>query len=221
MSFTAFALSVAAVWLAIGIIASIGMRRRGHAFFTWWYLGAVLGPLAVPLAIDAIFRERSLAVTTVSAASKHAGGIAVLAGIDGSAASLAAARAAVALLGDRVERLTLAAVVDYDAVSGGPADRRAQAEGELARAAEALSGVPSERVILVGAPADALASASREGGFDLLVVGSRGRGASRALLGSVASHLARGIGIPVLLGDAPDVGGSKHSAGRDDESAVR
>jgi nucleotide-binding universal stress UspA family protein len=220
MSFTAFALSVAAVWLAIGIIVSIGMRRRGHAFFTWWYLGAILGPLSLTLAIDAIVRERRLAATTDPVASKQAGGVAVLVGIDGSAASLAAARAAVALLGSRVDRFTLAAVVDYEAASGVPADRRAQAEAALVHAAESLTGVPSERVILVGAPADALAFAAREGGFDLLVVGSRGRGASRALLGSVASQLARGIGIPVLLGDAPDLRESANSAGRHGGSAL-
>jgi nucleotide-binding universal stress UspA family protein len=191
-----------------------------ESFFTWWYVGAVLGPLALPLAIDAVYREQRPAVTTVSAASTHAGGVAVLAGIDGSAASLAAIHAAVALLGDRINRVALAAVVDYEAASGVPADRRVQAEGELARAAESLSGVASERVILVGAPGDALAIAARQGGFDLLVVGSRGRGASRALLGSVASHLARGIGIPVLLGDDADVGGSQPSARHADGSAM-
>ena len=116
MSFTTFALSVALVWLAIGIIVFIWMRRRGHAFFTWWYLGAILGPLSLPFAFDAV----------------------------------------------------------------------------------------------VG-----------EAGFDLLVVGSRGSGASRALLDRVASHLARGVGVPVLLGDAPDVPGSNHSARRDDGSTVR
>jgi nucleotide-binding universal stress UspA family protein len=220
MSFTAFALSVAAVWLAIGVIVSIGMRRRGHAFFTWWYLGAILGPLSLPLAIDAIARERRIAATRGSVAFKASGGVAVLAGIDGSAASLAAAHAGVALLGDRVDRFTLATVVDYEAASGVPADRRAQAEAELVHAAESLTGVTSERVILVGTPADALAIAAREGGFDLLVVGSRGRGASRALLGSVASQLARGIGMPVLLGDAPDIRESANSAGRDDGSAL-
>jgi hypothetical protein len=49
-------------------------------------------------------------VTTESAASTQADGVALLAGIDGSAASLAAIHAAVALLGDRVDRFTLAAV---------------------------------------------------------------------------------------------------------------
>jgi hypothetical protein len=34
MSFTVLALWVAVVWLAIGVMVSIGMRRRGHAFFT-------------------------------------------------------------------------------------------------------------------------------------------------------------------------------------------
>jgi hypothetical protein len=82
-----------------------------ESFFTWWYVGAVLGPLALPLAIDAVYREqRRPAVTTESAASTQADGVAVLAGIDGSAASLAAIHAAVALLGDRVDRFTLAAV---------------------------------------------------------------------------------------------------------------
>jgi hypothetical protein len=81
-----------------------------ESFFTWWYVGAVLGPLALPLAIDAVYREQRPAVTTESAASTQADGVAVLAGIDGSAASLAAIHAAVALLGDRVDRFTLAAV---------------------------------------------------------------------------------------------------------------
>jgi nucleotide-binding universal stress UspA family protein len=39
----------------------------------------------------------------------------------------------------------------------------------------------------------------REGAFDLLVVGARGRGLSMRLLGSVATHLACQDRFPVLI----------------------
>jgi Universal stress protein UspA and related nucleotide-binding proteins len=202
MSFTALALSIVAAWCVIGIVVSVWMRRRGHALFTWAYLGAVLGPLVVPLAIDAVARERRARTAPSGRLATDDGRVSVLVGIDGSDESLAAARAARALLAERIGRLTLAAVVDYDAASGRPSESRREAETHLEVAAGTIGVTRSERIVLVGSPADALALAARDGDFDLLVIGSRGRGASHALLGSVASRLARGVGVPVLVCDA-------------------
>jgi len=53
-----------------------------------------------------------------------------------------------------------------------------------------------------GSPADALGRLAEEGGYDLLAIGARGRGASKALLGSVATRLARGTGVPVFIARA-------------------
>lgn len=201
MSLTVLLFSIAVVWCLIGILVSIWMRRRGHALFTWAYLGAVLGPLVVPLAIDAIARERRAGVPALRPMAPDHERVSMLVGIDGSAESLAAAEAAVALFAERIGRLTLAAVIDYDAANGGPSESRRAAEAHLDAAALAIAFARPDREILVGAPADVLGRAARDGAFDVLVIGNRGRGASRAVLGSVASQLARGAGVPVLVGD--------------------
>jgi nucleotide-binding universal stress UspA family protein len=53
-----------------------------------------------------------------------------------------------------------------------------------------IDGVPWKRII----------SAARRGGYDLIVIGSRGRGRVRAaLLGSVSSAVASQAGGPVLV----------------------
>ena len=43
MSPTAFLVSVSIVWLAIGVISSIVLGRRGHDPFRWGLFGAVSG----------------------------------------------------------------------------------------------------------------------------------------------------------------------------------
>jgi nucleotide-binding universal stress UspA family protein len=53
--------------------------------------------------------------------------------------------------------------------------------------------------LLSGRPAEALRKFAVEEGHGLIVVGRRGRGASHVLLGSVASKLAHGGDVPVLI----------------------
>jgi nucleotide-binding universal stress UspA family protein len=53
-------------------------------------------------------------------------------------------------------------------------------------------------IILSGRPADALTEHALRDGYQLLVVGRRGRGASKAILGSTAAQLASAP-IPVLV----------------------
>ena len=53
MSATDLFLTLAIVWLLVGSLIAFFMARRGHASFTWWVVGVVLGPLAVPIAIAA------------------------------------------------------------------------------------------------------------------------------------------------------------------------
>ena len=65
-------------------------------------------------------------------------------------------------------------------------------------------GTPVERRVETGEPGLSLVKVGAEIGADVIVVGSRGRGAiKRALLGSVSTYVANNAGRPVLvIGDA-------------------
>lgn len=57
-----FVVAIGAVWMGIGVVLAVVMGRRGHSSFGWLVLGAVLGPLAVVLAIDAWGHSEELGV---------------------------------------------------------------------------------------------------------------------------------------------------------------
>jgi nucleotide-binding universal stress UspA family protein len=200
MSASAFLLGIFVTWAAIGIVSGVIMGRRGHAPFSWLILGTVLGPLVVPLALSRGRQARQLPPATPTS---RQGPVDVIVGIDGSPESIAAATVVARLLGERIGRFTLAAVVDYDTALGGqtsPAHREVTAD--LERAAVAIGPMlprAPETVVLAGKPADALTTSAADGNFDVVAVGSRGRGASKLLMGSVATSLSRRAPTPVLI----------------------
>ena len=186
------------VWLAIGLTASIVMGRRGHDAFGWLVIGTVLGPLAIPIAVRTIREERPIHGREIQAGSPGAGSVDVLVGLDGSAASERALRRSLELLGDRVGRLTLATVLGHEGPATGSFDE-GDAVAAIERIAEALPGRDPGVVVLRGRPADALVRHADEHGAELLVVGRRGHGATKAVLGSTAHRLAQREGVPVLI----------------------
>jgi nucleotide-binding universal stress UspA family protein len=198
---------IALMWVTIGLGLGAFMRRRGHDGFAWFVMGALMGPAGILFAIVSTAGRPSREPTVVSPGTPRRGGSAVLVGVDGSPGSAAAVAAATRLFGARPTRITLAAVVPDD--GGEDATRRATEvlthEAEvivgLQPAMELVSGeyLRPELVILRGRPSDALTAAASDGGYDLLVVGSRGAGLSRAVLGSVAEQLAGHCPVPVLV----------------------
>lgn len=199
------------VWVVVG--ASVGFYevRRGH--WRWlWLVGAMVGPLAIPLARLANEQEPFIKGEVLEPSSRRGHpGLHVLVGVDGSAESLAAARGAAELFGSRLGELTLATVVDYEMASttsagtgGSEAARveRAAAEERLREAAESLGawlGWKPGTVLLAGRPAEALRAHAADDGTDVMVVGRRGRGLTKQLLGSCADDLTRSAPVPVLL----------------------
>lgn len=191
-------------WVSFGPVLAVLMGRRGHSPWTWGILGIFLGPLAVPVALDAHRRRRQAILAASAAASgpERPGPLSVLAGIDGSDEARVAVSRAVDLLGGRIGRLTLVTVIDYDTAEG-PwrfADAEAAARRWMAEARTVVPHIEPEEYIVVGEPAQALERMASEGRYQLLVVGSRGRGLSRYLLGSVAQSLAATSPVPVLIG---------------------
>jgi nucleotide-binding universal stress UspA family protein len=195
----AFAVAFLVVWLACSVGLGLVMQRRGYSGFGWGVIGGVLGPIGVLLAL---LSQRPQPPDRWGQPGRAAPGqVDVLVGTDGSAPSTAAASAALGLLGARIGRVTLATVAPFDANT----EDEARAEQALAAAGDALAdrlaraSVVPGTVVLHGRPADALVDRARDGGYDVIVVGSHGRGASAALLGRVTSALVERAPDPLLV----------------------
>lgn len=187
-------------WISIGILAGFLMARQGHSWFAWTMIGAVLGPLVVPLIISELRQYRGVQGQVLTAGTSEAGPVDALVGIDGSPESLAALDGIVRLIGPRLGRLTLAAVMEHGYLktrTGMEEEKRARARLEVA--ARSVAPVSAETVLLQGEPSDALGRHVEREGHHVIAIGSRGRGASKALLGSVASRLARHSPAPVFI----------------------
>jgi nucleotide-binding universal stress UspA family protein len=204
MSFGSLAILVAAVWLGAGLTLSLVMGRRGHDAFSWLVLGTLFGPLGAIFAVEARRSEGARAELVAGAYAPGTGPVDVLVGLDGSPDSAAALAAATSLLGPRLGRLTLTTVIPYDS---GP-DRRHAARSDLEKLGAAVPGGPKLE-LLHGRPAPALLEHAAAGGYDLLVIGTRGAGLSKAFLGSTAVDIAEWAKMPVLLMGARPPAGEK------------
>lgn len=189
-----------AAWLAIGVILSIVLGRRGHDRVQWLLLGALLGPLALVLAADALRNgEEAEPESFGSPASIEVDpeAIDVMIGYDGSADSEAAIESALELFGDRLGRFELVSVIPFD---GGLAAER-DARATLERRTRDLSWVSPTARIVRGLPSQALAKAATERHFDVLAVGRTGSGRA-PIFGSTARQLSSQNNVRVLLAGA-------------------
>lgn len=189
---------VLAVWLTVGLTLGVVMGRRGHASFQWLFVGAALGPLALPLAWAAV-RDEQHRTRELTEGVPGGGTVDVLVGIDGSPESEVALRSAVQSFGTRIGRLTLARVVDFDNTSQQAREDAERAIRSLEASVASTDAHEPGTILLSGQPAEALTKHASEEGYELLVIGRRGRGASNTFLGSTASRVANGSDVPVLI----------------------
>ncbi|MEA2195541.1 MAG: hypothetical protein QOG42_1975 [Solirubrobacteraceae bacterium] len=134
----------------------------------------------------------------------------ILVAVDGSRESQRALEHAAALARDEHARLTLVTVVAPVTVSPVPTltssacVRDAYAE-ILATARDTVPGDVGVTTIFVeGSPAREIARLAKSGRFDLVVMGTHGRGRiAGALLGSVSREVLHCVRTPVLLVPAP------------------
>lgn len=143
----------------------------------------------------------------------------VLIGTDGSEDAIAAARDGLALLAIP-ETVTIASVLDTPAAAtagmesgfagGMVSDAKVDAAWDAAEA-EARAGIEAtaaaldtpatiEQVTTPGEAGQVLCRLAEELDIDVIIVGSRGRGAiKRALLGSVSTHVSNNAPCPVVI----------------------
>jgi nucleotide-binding universal stress UspA family protein len=138
----------------------------------------------------------------------------VLVAVDGSDESWLALSHAVVIARIYRARLALVAVVPdppqlYGAAAAQRPEIAAAALAEMERVlAEAREAVPQDVSVstrlLSGEPSRAIVSAAREGGHDLIVMGSRGRGRLQgALLGSVSQAVLHAAPVRVVVVHQP------------------
>ena len=200
--------ALAVAWVVVGAAVGVVEARHGHWRHSW-VVSAILGPFAFGLAVG----RRGLtppAPKVLTTGLARRGPVDLLLGFDGSASSMEAAALAIGLFGPRVRRVTLATVLDVDTAAPhtdntlypAPWPEEQAALDDLGRAVTSLEadfGIKPGSVILAGAPADALERYAIDEGYEVLVVGCRGKGLSKLLLGSCASTLAGKAKVPVML----------------------
>ncbi len=133
----------------------------------------------------------------------------ILVAVDGSKPSLDAARLALELATATKASLTAVYAVvpilipgdaPFTVVNEVMAAETARAKAVLAEVREALGSPEMATVDVEGPAAERVAKLAETEGFDLVVVGSRGRNAAaRVLLGSVADRLMHLCKKPVLI----------------------
>ena len=169
-----FFVVIGAAWLAIGLVLSIVMGRRGHDSFSWLVLGTVLGPLAVVLAVEAGRHNERLQPAPVGAGTPVAAGtgpVDVLVGYDGSPQSTAAIDAVSGLLGDRLGR---ADGDDRHSLRSCREPERLATEA-LRRLIGRVPGASPQFEVLHGHPSTALSQYASERGYELIAGRFAGR----------------------------------------------
>ena len=134
----------------------------------------------------------------------------ILVPVDGSDHGFHAARTAARLARTFDAKLTLLTVYDAPSAALGEPNYSAalsqaldHARGLIDEARQAVrdAGGPEPEVEwLGGSPADTIIEVAKDGGYDLIVMGTHGRGRlTAALLGSVSNAVAARAGRPVLV----------------------
>jgi len=202
-----FVTLVVMAWLLLGLGAALlFLGRHGHRSRVWYLLGAALGPLFVPIAMERGRRSTRTLERIGTDGAGTPGLVTVLVGVDGSAESDHAVRDAASLFGPGRARLVLTAVADPDVAEFQGEARLQEWRALLAERAGWLpfDGPAPVLQVLCGQPDRVLLETAHAEEADVIVIGRRGRGVSRRLLGSVAETLTRRATIPVLLaGPAP------------------
>jgi nucleotide-binding universal stress UspA family protein len=195
-----------AVWLII-VVASVLIvtylaHRWGHDPFGWIFLAAATGPIAIIALLGTRGGEQQRARTLTASMADIQHGSVVIA-CDGSDATARSAAYAASLFPPDTG-FVLLTVEGHEAKPRTPAEETQQAarvEKATAPAVTALAAAERTARIEVahGSPGEEIVRFAERDGASAIIVGRRGSGLSRALLGSVSEHVVRNAPQPVIV----------------------
>ena len=204
------ALEALVAWLVLIAVTMVVVgylsTRWGHDPFGWLLLSAAMGPIALAALIATHQSDAGRHGPARTPLPRRTGTTRILIASDGSPASERLARHVAELHPDGAE-IEVLAVCPYEASPGeserSQADARADADRMTAKAVQVLRAAKIEPLVHVayGAAVDEILRRADETRADLVVVGRRGAGMSKALLGSVSDQVVKRSTRPVALVD--------------------
>ena len=202
-------LEIVVPWLIIVLVTMIVVTylalRWGRDPFGWLLLSAAMGPIAVIALIGTrsadVERQRR---PSVSGGPRVAGSTLVIVGSDGSAAGPRIAEHIVRELSGSAD-VVLACVLPHEAEPTGSEQARRDCEARVAQMAQATldvlksGGVAARTAVVFGQPGEEIVRFAETCSADLIVVGRRGAGLTKALLGSVSESAVKHARRPVVV----------------------
>ena len=170
-------------WVTAGLLTAVALSRQGHDLRSTGALGLVFGPLFIPFARQLRKdEERAKPVLVAPGRTKH-GPVDVLVHLRCPPAGAASVLPVLHLLGDRLGRVTVVRVLDFESMNDDK--ERASAELELSCAALFLGEYEPSLLLLPGHPLQAPEKHAAAEGFDaVIVVDGSQRAAPRKRRGS-------------------------------------
>jgi nucleotide-binding universal stress UspA family protein len=202
-------LEIVVPWLIIVLVTMISVTylalRWGRDPFGWLLLSAAMGPIAIIALVGTrsadVERQRRISVRS---AQRVAGRTLIVVGSDGSAAGPHIAEHIVRELNHGAE-VVLACVLPHEAEPGGNEQAQRDCDARVAHMTGATldvlssEGVAARTAVVFGQPGEEIVRLADQEQADLIIVGRRGAGLSRALLGSVSEHVVKHATRPVLV----------------------
>jgi nucleotide-binding universal stress UspA family protein len=190
-------------WLALCVVSAVVVSYLAHRWgrdpFGWVMLSAMMGPFALVGLLGIRQSDRARPARPLETGADADGGPMVIA-CDGSAVSARLGEEAATYWDGR--EVILLTVLPYEAERQGESRETLKRVQNMTQAVSTLlgeRGIPSRTVVRYGPPGPAVVAFAVEVGASHIIMGRRGSGLKRALLGSVSAHVAAHAEIPVVL----------------------
>lgn len=204
---------MSALWAVLGwlviVIVSMAVavylaRRWGRDPFGWALLSAGMGPFAVVALVST--RQRDLARRpSVPGRPRDTTRDRVLIPVDSAETAVKLARHAAAEVPEDQALLLYVLPREWEPPNGAVTDeeRHRRVQAATREAAELLrgAGMPVQVVVAYGDPREEILRVAQAEGVAQILVGRRGAGMTKALMGSVSDHVVRNAAVPVTVID--------------------